>query len=71
VLWAHVSLGFQDNNVNLLKSSYTRAICSALPQNTEIRMRIPADPIIATTAGRREFRIPCKSFIFLYKIERK
>ena len=24
VLWAHVSLGFQDNNVNLLKSSYTR-----------------------------------------------
>ena len=23
VLWAHVSLGFQDNNVNLLKSSYT------------------------------------------------
>ena len=24
VLWAHVSLGFQDNNVNLLKLSYTR-----------------------------------------------
>ena len=23
MLWAHVSLGFQDNNVNLLKSSYT------------------------------------------------
>ena len=23
VLWAHVSLGFQDNNVNLLKLSYT------------------------------------------------
>ena len=26
MLWAHVSLGFQDNNVNLLKSSYTRAM---------------------------------------------
>ena len=24
VLWAHVSLGFQDNKVNLLKLSYTR-----------------------------------------------
>ena len=23
VLWAHVSLGFQDNNVNLFKSSYS------------------------------------------------
>jgi hypothetical protein len=26
VLWAHVSLGFQDNNVNLLKSSYTSIV---------------------------------------------
>ena len=30
VLWAHVSLGFQDNNVNLLKSSYTKIVRTAI-----------------------------------------
>lgn len=31
-----------------------------------MRIEIPAEAIKATTAGRREFKIPCKSARFLY-----
>ncbi len=36
----------------------SKDIADALPQNAEIRIRIPADAIIATTAGRREPSTP-------------
>lgn len=35
-----------------------------LPQNTEMRMEMPADAIIATTAGRRVVKISCSTLIF-------
>ena len=36
----------------------SKDIAGALPQNAEIMIRIPADAIIATTAGRREPSTP-------------
>ena len=42
------------------------AIDAELPQNAVIKMEIPADAIIATTAGLREFRTPCSISISLY-----
>ena len=44
----------------------SKDIADALPQNAEIRIRIPADAIIATTAGRREPSTPRSSSIFRY-----
>ena len=41
-------------------------ISSALPQNAVIRTEIPADAIIATTAGRRELSTPCSILILRY-----
>ena len=40
----------------ILHSVPVREMLSALPQNAFLRIRIPADAIIATTAGRRDFR---------------
>ena len=42
-------------NIQLVPAS---DISYALPQSAVISTEIPADAIIATTAGRREFRIP-------------
>ena len=39
---------------------------TSLPQNVVIKIETPAAAIIATTAGRREFKIPCNTAIFRY-----
>ena len=43
----------------MLHSVPVMEIVPPLPQNAFFRIRIPADAIIATTAGRRDFSTPC------------
>ena len=45
---------------------FAKVITALLPQNSVMSIEIPAEAIKATTAGLREFRIPCKSVRFLY-----
>ena len=42
------------------------AMAALLPQNAVIRIEIPADAIMATTAGRSDPRIPCSRDRFRY-----
>ena len=44
----------------------TSDIIPVFPQKAVIRIDMPAAAIIATTAGLREFNIPCKAAIFRY-----
>ena len=41
-------------------------LITAFPQNAVIKIDIPADAIIAMTAGLKAFNIPCSIPIFLY-----
>ena len=43
----------------MLHSVPVMEIVPPLPQNAFFRIRIPADAIMATTAGRRDFNTPC------------
>ena len=42
------------------------AMAAAFPQKAVIKIEIPAEAIIATTAGLREFNTPCSIAIFRY-----
>ena len=43
----------------MLHSVPVRDILSPLPQNASLRISIPADAIMATTAGLKDFSTPC------------
>ena len=43
-----------------------KSITASFPQSAVMRMEMPAEAIMATTAGRREFRTPWSTSMFRY-----
>lgn len=54
-------------NINtIIQFVFDKITAASFPQNAVIKMEIPAEAIIATTAGLREFKIPCSIVILRY-----